>query len=156
MERNIEIICNILKEDFGAENIFSRNEEYFRKLEGLPIEDKVYLGEMKDEIIDDGKIKYKIKFQTGQKTGFYFDQGDNRFFIERLVKGKKVIDAFCNSGGFGMHALAAGADFVEFIDSSASEIESVKENLELNGLGKAHFITGDIFDVFEAKVKAIA
>ena len=86
IEKNIELLTEILKEDFSAENIFTKQEEYFRKLEGLPVENKVYYGEVKSEIISDGPVKYKIDFAAGHKTGFYFDQSDNRFFIERFVK----------------------------------------------------------------------
>lgn len=154
MEKNIQIICDILKEQFGAENIFTRNENYFRKLEGLPEEDSVYLGEIKDEIISDGKIKFNVDFAKGHKTGFYFDQSDNRYFIERIVKDKSVVDAFCNSGGFGIHALAGGAKKVLFIDSSANEIEAVKNNLKLNGItSENEFIARDVFDAFNELIE---
>ena len=126
---------NILKTNFNAKNIFTKNESYFRKLEGLPEEDKIYFGEMSSEEIDDGLIKYLIDFERGHKTGFYFDQSDNRFFIEKFVKYKKVLDAFCNSGGFGLHAAKAGAASVTFIDSSSTEIENAKNNFNLNEFG---------------------
>ena len=150
MQRNILSIVNILKEDFGAENIFSKNESYFRKLEGLSETDEIYLGEMKSELISDGSIDFKIDFERGHKTGFYFDQRDNRFFIEKIIEGKTVIDAFCNAGGFGLHAAKAGAASVKFIDSSSTEIENVKNNFEKNNLNsKSEFIVSDVFDYFE-------
>ena len=89
---------------------------------------------MKKEIITDGSIKYTIDFDNGQKTGFYFDQRDNRYFIENIVKGKNVLDGFCNSGGFGLHAAKAGASKVLFIDSSETEIENTKITLKRTGL----------------------
>ena len=147
MEKNIRIIIDILKNELEAENIFTKNESYFRKLEGLPEEDKIYSGEIKNEIIDDGVINYKIDFSTGQKTGFYFDQNDNRFFIEKISKGKRVLDAFCNSGGFGLHASNAGAESVTFVDSSRPAIKSAEENFHLNDLkSKNEFAAEDIFD----------
>ena len=150
MEKNISLIADILKEEFNAENIFSKNEDYFRTLEGLPTEDKVYLGEIKNELISDGAINYLINFDKGHKTGFYFDQRDNRFFIERLVNGKTVLDAFCNSGGFGLHAAKAGASKVTFVDSSAHEIESAKENFKLNNFtAETEFIEEDVFNYLE-------
>jgi 23S rRNA (cytosine1962-C5)-methyltransferase len=154
MEKNISIITDILKDDFAAENIFTRNEEYFRKLEGLPFEDKVYLGEMRKEIINDGSVKFEIDFEKGHKTGFYFDQSDNRFFIERFVKDKTVLDGFCNSGGFGLHASVGGASSVTFVDSSAGEIRIAENNFNLNSLQtKAGFIVSDVFDYLEACIK---
>ena len=150
MEQQSELIVEILKEDLHAENIFSKNEEYFRKLEGLPTEDKVWFGERKKEIIAEQGIKYEIDFENSHKTGFYFDQSDNRLFIEKISKGKKVLDAFCNSGGFGLHALKAGAEKVTFIDSSASEIEKAKSNYSLNGFEKeAEYEAGDVFNYLE-------
>jgi len=151
MQKNIELIAEVLKNEYNAENIFSRNEPYYRKLEGLTEEDEIYAGSVKDEVIDDGDLKYKIDFPNSQKTGFYFDQSDNRKFIERLVKEKSVLDAFCNSGGFGLHAAFAGALRVVFVDSSKTEIENAKYNYELNGLKtEAEFVESDMFDYLES------
>ena len=132
-----------LKNHYHAENIFTKNDFYLRKLEGLPEEDYCYFGSRGTETIDDGWIKYKIDFDHSQKTGFYFDQSDNRFFIEKIAKDKSVADIFSNSGGFGLHALKAGATSVDFIDSSSRELENVKENLLLNNLSadSEYFVT---------------
>jgi 23S rRNA (cytosine1962-C5)-methyltransferase len=150
MQKNIGHVIHVLKDELNAKNIFSQNEPYFRKLEGLPEEDEIYLGEIGSESISDGRISYKIDFSDSQKTGFYFDQCDNRKFIERFVKDKNVLDAFCNSGGFGLHAAHAGAKAVTFVDSSETEIENAKENYALNSFkDKAGFVTSDVFDYFE-------
>jgi 23S rRNA (cytosine1962-C5)-methyltransferase len=150
IEKNIDLIIQILKEDLKAENIFTRNEEYFRKLEGLPVEDFIYLGNKQVEIIDDSLVKYKIDFDKSQKTGFFFDQSDNRFFIDRFCRRKKVLDAFCNSGGFGLHAACAGASEVTFVDSSSTEINNAKINFGLNNFSTpAGFIISDMFEYFQ-------
>ncbi len=147
MQKNIAAVISVLQNDFNAKNIFTKNETYFRTLEGLPEADEIFLGESTSEIIDDGSIKFRIDFQKSHKTGFYFDQNDNRFFIEKFVNGKTVLDAFCNSGGFGLHAAKAGASSVTFVDSSASEIENAKSNFELNNLvNQAEFVVSDVFD----------
>jgi len=151
MEKNIDKIISVLKDKLNAKNIFTKNEEYFRKLEGLPIEGKIYLGEMSDEIIDDGSIKYKINFASSHKTGFYFDQCDNREFAGKFCKGKNMLDGFCNSGGFGLHAAINGASSVTFVDSSSEEIKNAKFNFELNKLNsKSEFISSDVFDYLES------
>ena len=150
MERNIELIVKILKEEFSAENIFTKNEVYFRQLEGLPEEDNVYLGSMQSETINDGLIQYKIDFAMTQKTGFYFDHSDNRFLVEKLCKNKTAVDLFCNSGGFGLHAAKAGAESVTFVDSSLLEIENAKNNFQLNELNcHSEFIISDVFEYIE-------
>lgn len=155
MNENIQLVVDVLKNDLGAENIFTRNDPYFRKLEGLPEDDTVYLGEAAPETIDDGTLKYKIDFASSQKTGFYFDQCDNREFIEKISGGKTVLDAFCNSGGFGMHAAKAGAGFVTFLDSSTGEIENAEKNFALNELtSETDFIVMDVFDYFTKSIDA--
>ena len=155
MQKNISIIVKILQEEFGAESIFTKHEPYFRMLEGLPEEDEIYSGEIKSEIISDGSLNFNINFETGQKTGFFFDQRDNRFFVEKIVKDKSVLDAFCNSGGFGMHASKAGAASVAFVDSSSTEIENTKRNIELNNLqaGFSYF-EEDVFDFLNKEIAA--
>ncbi len=154
IQKNIGQITSILKDRFDAKSIFTKSEPYFRKLEYLPEEDEIFLGEKKGEIIDDGSIKYKIDFEKGHKTGFYFDQCDNRFFIEKIVKDKNVLDAFCNSGGFGLHAAKAGAKSITFLDSSSFEVGNAKLNFELNGFeNKSNFIVDDVFNYFEKSIK---
>ena len=149
-EKNIQLIVKILKEEFSAVNIFTKNEEYFRLLEGLPVQDFIYLGKRNEEIISDGRVKYKIDFTTGQKTGFYFDQCDNRSVIDQFCRDKNVLDCFCNSGGFGLHAAYGGASNVIFVDSSASEIKNTQENFSINGFNcKAEFVQSDVFDFLE-------
>ncbi len=119
----------------------------------MPEEDIVYLGILDSEIIDDGSIKYKINFNQSQKTGFYFDQSDNRFFVEKIVKDRSVADIFSNCGGFGLHALKAGAKSVDFVDSSSREIENVKENILLNNFDTdSKCIAMDAFDFLEEKI----
>lgn len=154
IHENIHMVIEVLKNNFKAKNIFTKNDNYLRKLEGLPEEDEIYFGSPTAEIIDDGSIKYRIDFAQSQKTGFYFDQSDNRFFIERLVKEKTVADIFCNCGGFGLHALKAGAAKVTFVDSSEREIENVKFNLSLNKLhGETSFYAADAFDFLNDEIK---
>lgn len=150
MEKRIDLISGILKEKYGGVNIFSRNEEYFRKLEGLPEDDKIYYGSRMNEIIDDGFVKYKIDFNSSQKTGFYFDQCDNREFAGSFCRDKSVLDCFCNSGGFGLHAALNGAGSVTFVDSSSQELKNASGNFMLNGFSTPHqFIDSDVFDYLE-------
>lgn len=147
MEKNIGIIIDILREDLGAKCILSKQDSYFRRLESLSEEDSLYLGTPGEEIISDGRISYRVGFSDSQKTGFYFDQSDNRFFIEKFCAGKSVLDCFCNIGGFGLHALSAGASKVTFLDASSPAINAVKENLSLNELNpEQEFICEDAFD----------
>lgn len=150
IEKNINVVVDTLVSKLNAKNIFTKHDEYFRTLEGLPVEDKIYLGTAVEEIISDGKLKYKINFEKGQKTGFYFDQCDNREFFGKFCKDKTILDCFCNSGGFGLHAASNEASKVTFVDSSANEIENVKNNRALNELtNETEYVCSDVFDYLE-------
>ncbi|MCB9195058.1 MAG: class I SAM-dependent rRNA methyltransferase [Flavobacteriales bacterium] len=76
-------------------------------------------------------IEFAIDWETGQKTGFFIDQRDNRALLGHYSKGKKVLNTFCYSGGFSMYALHNGATEVHSLDSSKKAIELVEKNLAL-------------------------
>jgi 23S rRNA (cytosine1962-C5)-methyltransferase len=76
--------------------------------------------------------KFLIDWQTGQKTGFFLDQRDNRALLGQYSKGKKVLNSFCYSGGFSIYALKAGAELVHSVDVSKKAVDLVNQNVALN------------------------
>lgn len=76
--------------------------------------------------------KFIINWETGQKTGFFLDQRDNRALLAQYAKGKKVLNSFCYSGGFSIYALRAGATYVHSVDVSKKAIDLVNENVKEN------------------------
>jgi 23S rRNA (cytosine1962-C5)-methyltransferase len=82
-------------------------------------------------VLENGNT-FAIDWITGQKTGFFLDQRDNRQLIERYSKGKAVLNAFCYSGGFSIYALKAGAKSVHSVDISQKAIDLTDKNVELN------------------------
>ncbi|WP_420156020.1 class I SAM-dependent rRNA methyltransferase [Siphonobacter sp.] len=78
---------------------------------------------------------FLIDWQTGQKTGFFLDQRENRQLLTKYVKGKRVLNAFCYSGGFSIYALAAEASLVHSVDVSEKAIKLVEANVEANNFG---------------------
>ena len=145
-----ELIADVLVREVGFKNLFTKNDNYFLGLEGIPEGDFVLRGELVNLKFSDGSITYNISPTDSQKTGFYFDQSDNRYFVERIVKDADVLDCFSNVGGFGMHALKAGAQSVVFNDSSETVLTQAKNHLVENGLsGKTEFIVSDTFDLLE-------
>ncbi|MBU2018850.1 MAG: class I SAM-dependent rRNA methyltransferase [Bacteroidetes bacterium] len=80
----------------------------------------------------ENSIQYNIDWITGQKTGFFIDQRENRALLGQFSKNKKVLNTFCYSGGFSLSALKAGASVVHSLDSSKRAIELTEENLSLN------------------------
>jgi len=75
---------------------------------------------------------FLIDWETGQKTGFFLDQRDNRRLLGNYAKGKNVLNAFCYSGGFSIYALAEGAQSVDSVDASKKAIELTERNVEAN------------------------
>ena len=84
------------------------------------------------EVLENGN-KFLIDWQTGQKTGFFLDQRDNRSLLAKYSKDRKVLNAFCYSGGFSIYALRAGADLVHSVDVSSKAIDLVNKNIQANG-----------------------
>ena len=82
-------------------------------------------------IANENGHSFSIDWTSGQKTGFFIDQRENRALLGNFSKGKKVLNTFCYSGGFSIYALANGAKEVHSIDSSAKAIELVDKNIEL-------------------------
>src|SRR5262249_12550362 len=82
----------------------------------------------------------------GQKTGFYLDQRDNRQAVARLAAGRRVLDAFCYTGGYGLHAARAGASTVLGVDQSEPALDLARTNAKLNGLDATTFVHAGVSD----------
>ena len=83
-------------------------------------------------------VKLQIDWITGQKTGFFIDQRENRFLLGKYSKGKKVLNTFCYSGGFSLLALQEGAELVHSLDSSKKAIALTEANVEINNFQAKH------------------
>ena len=92
-------------------------------------------------------IRFSIDWITGQKTGFFVDQRENRFLLGKYAKDKKILNTFCYSGGFSLSALIAGAKEVHSLDSSKKAIELTDANIALNKFkGKHKSIVADAME----------
>lgn len=150
MEALKDVITGVLRDELQAKHILTRHDMYFRKLEGLSEEDEILLGTPEKEVITIEGVKYQIDFRDSQKTGFFLDQAANRIYASRFTGGGSVLDLFCNSGGFGLHALKAGAREAVFSDISETALAAVRRNYELNGFSAgAEYIPGDAFIVLK-------
>lgn len=91
-------------------------------------------------------LQYQIDIETGQKTGFFLDQRDNRLLLQRYAEGKTILNAFSYTGGFSISALAGGAARVDSVDSSQGAIDLAIANAEANGFADRHRgLTADMF-----------
>lgn len=128
-------ICDALEELFHPRSIIERNESHLREREGLPIRSGVLRGEDPGSIrIKEADLFFEINPSSGHKTGFYFDQRENRIFMRRFASGSRVLDAYCHDGGFALHCVAAGAAAVLGLDISSEAIERARNNALLNSL----------------------
>lgn len=129
--------------------ILLRNDTPVRELEGLSQDDEL-LGAVPERIeVPEGGCTFSSALAGSQKTGWYYDQHDNRErFMPWLAQGR-VLDAYSYVGAWGVRAGKAGAADVTCVDSSAVAADSCAENAERNGVG-ARVITGDALEVMEA------
>lgn len=88
-------------------------------------------GKKEETVVRENGHQFQVNWVTGQKTGFFLDQRDNRQLLAHYAKGKTVLNTFCYSGGFSVYALDAGASLVHSVDSSAKAIDLVNENVAL-------------------------
>lgn len=151
MNEYSEIIKEILIENFKAVLITEKNDNELRVLEGLEKKEGIVYDKMEGEektfIVSIDGIKYNIDLLNGQKTGFYLDQCESRLLLRRYVNEKsKVLDLFCNEGGFALNAAFAGAEEVTAVDSSEHSISAAKQNADLNNSENLNFKTGDVFN----------
>jgi 23S rRNA (cytosine1962-C5)-methyltransferase len=148
----------LLEEDFLAacrdvlnpRAIVLRNDTAARSLEGLAGEDRVAFGELVPpvDIIENG-ARFAIDPLGGQKTGWFYDQRENRRLASRFAGGR-VLDLYCFGGGFGALAALAGADQVLAVDRSDTALKLAARSAELNGVAaRFRFAKGDAFEELE-------
>ncbi|MDJ0389659.1 class I SAM-dependent rRNA methyltransferase [Roseomonas sp. E05] len=118
MERATPLLIGALQELLSPRAIVSRNDAGVRRLEGLPEESRLLHGEDATALVREGGLEFSIDLLSGQKTGWFFDQRENRMRVAALAKGATVLDVFCHTGGFGLLAAAAGAKSVTLLDRS--------------------------------------
>jgi 23S rRNA (cytosine1962-C5)-methyltransferase len=158
-----ETIADLLVEETGIQNIYERSDADVRELEGLKPQSGVlrysstrYSGSISDiesqisniVIVEHG-LKFKVNIATGHKTGFYLDQRHNRHHVGEFAKDRDVLNCFCYTGGFSIHALANGAKSVLSVDSSADALALLEENIALNNLPADRHTSceGDVFQL---------
>lgn len=153
MEQFKQTLATLLKETLQADGIhirgvYERSDANERKKEGLS-KVRDFIGEPFDtdiEIVENG-VHYMVDVVNGQKTGFFLDQKYNRLAMQRICKGKKVLDCFTHMGTFALNAGIAGASDVTGIDISEYAISQANANARLNGLEHTvHFRCANVLD----------
>jgi len=147
MDRLTPLIAEALRGLLAPEAIVVRNDSPARTQEGLPLETGVPLGTIVGPVpVEEAGTVFPADVLTGQKTGWFFDQRDNRAFIAGLTKSARVLDLYCHSGGFAVAAAHKGAVAVLGIDSSAPALALAAEAARHNGVAeRTAFRRGDVF-----------
>ncbi len=151
-----EMLTQLLRERLQPRGIILRTERGIGKLEGLDLQDGPLWGELPAEpiTIEEDGLRFLVHLTEGQKTGFYLDQRDNRQAVAKYAKGRRVLDAFCYTGGFGLHAARAGASAVLGVDASEPALTLARANCEANSLANLTFVREDVFKQLDVLVDA--
>lgn len=145
----VEAVKDVLKErGINIRGVYERSDAKVRTLEGMQ-RVKGFIGEEFDtnvEIVENG-VHYMVDVVNGQKTGFFLDQKYNRLAMQKLCKGRRVLDCFTHMGTFALNAGIAGASDVTGLDISEFAIEQARANAELNNLSDTvHFKCANVLD----------
>jgi 23S rRNA (cytosine1962-C5)-methyltransferase len=137
----------------GCDGILARHDVAVRDREGLPRETTLLHGAVPQEIeVHEHGVRYLAAPWTGQKTGAFLDQRENRHRIGALARGR-ALDCFSYHGSFALH-LAQRADHVLALDSSAAALERARENAVRNGRTNIDFVEADAFEELRARERA--
>ena len=146
-----DTVADLLIEETGIQNIYERSDVDVRELEGLKPINGILRGSLSSFVfpITEYDLKFNIDIANGHKTGFYLDQSANRHRVGELSKDRDVLNCFCYTGGFSIHALANGAKSVLSVDSSADALALLEENIALNRVpaNRHTSLEGDVFQL---------
>ena len=152
--RLFPLLAKVLREDGqDIRGIYERNDVAIRELEGMaqgkgwyPLPGETPPSQTTVDIVENG-IRYTVDFENGQKTGFFLDQKYNRLAMQRICKGKRVLDCFTHMGTFALNAGIAGATEVTGLDISEYAVSQATENAKRNGLeDRVTFRCANVFD----------
>ena len=148
MDHRRDLIKQALVDIFAPRSIIARNDVAVRKLEGMAEEVELLYGDEPGVLeIEEHGLRLRVDVSRGQKTGHFFDQKNNHLMLKDISSGKNVLDCFCYTGSWGIHAAHYGAKAVTFLDVSERALALAKENATLNGSAAELLFEGqDAFD----------
>ena len=150
MDQRREKIADILEKVCAPKGICLRGDAPVRRKEGLPLENRALRGEIPERIlVRENGLVMEVDVLHGQKTGYFLDQKENRLAVRRYCRGARVLDCFCNSGGFSLNAAAVARE-VTAVDISPLALESVRANAARNGFTNIRTVCADAFEHLRA------
>ena len=151
-----ELLADLLVKELHVNRVYLRNDAKSLQLEGLPLERRFLRGGGPTQVaIQEGVAQFVVDIERGQKTGWFCDQRENRMAVAKLAAGAEVLDVFCHTGAFGIHAALAGATSVEGIDVSEETLARARAHTHRNHVdAMCTYRTADAFDEMRNLVKA--
>ncbi|HEY0178543.1 MAG TPA: class I SAM-dependent rRNA methyltransferase [Dokdonella sp.] len=152
MERLKDALTDAIVKIVKPRRLWWKNDASVRALEQLPDYVELAHGEAGGEtLVREGGLEFAIDPAGGQKTGWFYDQRENRDRLARFVRGRRVLDVFSYLGAWGLRAAAAGADEVVCVDASASAVDAIGANAARNGLAdRVVAVRADAFEHLKA------
>ena len=126
----VKVLSEVLGEKLKA--VFDKSSKTLPFKADINPEDGYLMGESGETEVLEYGLKFKVDWESGQKTGFFIDQRENRLMVQKYAKNRDVLNMFCYTGGFSFYAMKGGARLVHSVDASSSAIELTNENVELN------------------------
>ena len=147
------LIVEALRAVLGPRSILARNDSAVRALEGLPLETVLLHGSEAQARVEEGGIAFEVDLLSGQKTGWFFDQRENRARVAAIAPGATLLDAFCHTGGFGLLAAKAGAAHVTLLDRSQPALDLAMASAAANGVhSRVEPMRGEALEALERMV----
>ncbi|WP_298035923.1 class I SAM-dependent rRNA methyltransferase [uncultured Desulfuromonas sp.] len=156
MDRRRNLILEALDELFSPAAVIARNDVGVRELEGLPRQVELLTGQLPDRlVVTENGLDFRVDVGEGQKTGHFLDQKENHLALRGRVEGKRVLDLFCYSGSWSLHAARFGASDVTGVDISRTALALAEENARLNGVEeRCSFAKADVFELLREKERS--
>jgi 23S rRNA (cytosine1962-C5)-methyltransferase len=126
-------------------SVYDKSSEAIRKMTGRMVDDGFLVGDLGACEVQENGHRFHVDAVSGQKTGFFLDQRENRELLTKFASGRNVLNMFGYTGGFSVYAAKAGAEIVHTVDSSAAAIGIAEKNMRLNGYDSPEYasITAD-------------
>jgi 23S rRNA (cytosine1962-C5)-methyltransferase len=129
-----DLLVQALKDVLGSKlkAVYDKSEKSLPFKADISPKDELVFGIPETDLVNEYGLKFKVDWESGQKTGFFIDQRENRLLVQKYAQGRDVLNMFCYTGGFSVFALQGGARIVHSVDASVKAIDLTNENVEIN------------------------
>jgi 23S rRNA (cytosine1962-C5)-methyltransferase len=134
MYRLRDQIASVITELYGRNLValYDKSESTLPFKAGLGARNEFLFGSTSATEVRENNYRFEVDVATGQKTGFFIDQRENRQLLAQYSAGKRILNMFCYTGGFSVYALGGGADMVHSVDSSSQVVAAAEKNVIIN------------------------